>query len=93
VLIARDDGGLYALTSLCTHLCCDLSGPFGVIGMVGGKSAIQCKCHGSAFFADGSVASGPALLALDAHPLALGCDGVLYVDTTSTVPSTQRLTA
>jgi Rieske Fe-S protein len=96
VLIVRDAGGLYALSSLCTHQCCDMNTQIqgqnvGTITTSGGKPIIVCNCHISRFRADGTVLSGPASSPLPAYPLSLGCDGVLYVDTTTTVSNTQRL--
>jgi Rieske Fe-S protein len=96
VLLVRDDMGLYALSSYCTHSCCDMNKKQGVqdIGTItssGGAQQIRCNCHGSRFNTDGTVAKGPASQPLRAYGLALGCDGVLYVDTTTTVPNTQRL--
>jgi cytochrome b6-f complex iron-sulfur subunit len=96
VLIGRDAGGLYALTAICTHQQCDMSavdaqGPYGQI--LGGGKDIVCLCHGSEFGATGTVVHGPASTALRAYPLALGCDGYLYVDKTKHVATTVRLEA
>ncbi len=96
VLLVRDSMGLYALSSLCTHSCCDMNKKQGVqdIGTVttsNGVQQIRCNCHGSRFNPDGTVAKGPASTPLHAYGLSLGCDGILYVDTTKTVPNTQRL--
>jgi cytochrome b6-f complex iron-sulfur subunit len=94
VLIGRDADGLYALTAICTHQACDMSsvdsqGPFG---MLSGKDII-CLCHGSEFGPTGAVVLGPAFSPLQAYPLALGCDGQLYVDMTKNVANTVRLKA
>jgi len=93
VLVVRDDGGLYALSSLCPHQCCDMNGKFGSITTVGGQPAIRCVCHNSKFLANGSVVAGPSTSGLDAHPLSVGCNGALYVDTSMIVPTSQRLMA
>jgi nitrite reductase/ring-hydroxylating ferredoxin subunit len=93
VLVVRDAGGLYALSSYCTHQCCDMNTKFGSITTVNGQPAIKCLCHNSKFLADGSVSVGPATVGLDAHPLSVGCDGELHVDTSVIVPSSQRLMA
>lgn len=86
ILIGRDEEGFYALSSLCTHLGCDISsnGTFDEKGMM-------CGCHGSKFDNDGNVVAGPATKPLKAFGLALGCDGRLYVDFPNEVPLTQRL--
>jgi Rieske Fe-S protein len=95
VLIGRDAGGLYALTSICTHKQCNLdSTGLGAIITTGGQSVgIQCACHGSRFDNTGAVTHGPATKPLQAFALSLGCDAYLYVDTGTVVPSTTRLLA
>jgi cytochrome b6-f complex iron-sulfur subunit len=91
VLIGRDTGGLYALTAICTHQQCNMdSDPMGTITAMGG---ITCACHGSVFTSTGAVEMGPATKPLVAYALALGCDGFLYVDTTTPVANTVRLQA
>jgi Rieske Fe-S protein len=89
VLIGRDAGGLYALTAICTHQGCDMSGPDGSLS----GSDIICACHGSEFGPTGAVVHGPAGKALKALSLELGCDGFLYVNKNKTVASTVRLMA
>ena len=86
VLIGRDEEGLFALSSLCSHLGCDLNtqGTFSETGIV-------CKCHGSKYDNDGNVVDGPAAKPLKAYGLALGCDDKLYVDFPNEVPLSQRL--
>jgi Rieske Fe-S protein len=96
VLIGRDGAGLYALSSLCTHQCCDLNAsqgglPYGTFTTAGGQKVLQCNCHGSQFAYDGTVVRGPALRPLTAYQLDLGCDGVLYADTATPVSSARRL--
>jgi Rieske Fe-S protein len=59
--------------------------------IVGGD--IVCLCHGSEFGPTGTVVHVPAVSALRAYPLALGCDGHLYVDKTKYVATTVRLVA
>jgi Rieske Fe-S protein len=92
ILVGRDAGGLYALSAICTHQQCDMSavdsqGPFGQLS---GKD-IVCLCHGSEFGPTGTVVRGPALTALKAYALALGCDGYLYANKAHTVATTVRL--
>ena len=96
VLIGRDAGGLYALSSLCTHLCCDLNSTqqgmaIGVLDTNAGVSVIRCICHGSEYAYDGSLVRGPAALPLAPYDLVLGCDGILYADTSRVVSRSQRL--
>lgn len=94
VLIGRDAGGLYALSSICTHQSCDLDGKDQ--GQQAGtimSNGIQCNCHGSQFDTQGNVVQGPAQFPLEAYALVLGCDGHLYADSNTVVPSTNRLKA
>jgi Rieske Fe-S protein len=91
-LVGHDAGGYYALTAICTHEGCDMAevdaqGPFGELS----GQDITCLCHGSEFSPTGAVVHGPANKALRAHPLALGCDGFLYVDKTKFIAATVRL--
>ncbi len=86
VLIGHDAGGFYALSSLCTHAFCDLNVK-GTLSAAG----IKCSCHGSAYDTVGMVVMGPALVALPAFALSIGCDGNLYADTKTKVDSSVRL--
>jgi Rieske Fe-S protein len=58
-----DDGGLHVLSSVCTHLGCQ------VIWNPAERSW-DCPCHGSRFHWDGSVLQGPAVTRLS--PAARG---------------------
>lgn len=98
VLIGRDANGLYAMSSLCTHQCCDLNStqqgfPYGNFTTFSGQKVIQCNCHGSMFAYDGTVVRGPAFQSLPHYQLDLGCDGILYADTSKPVAKSQRLQA
>jgi nitrite reductase/ring-hydroxylating ferredoxin subunit len=55
VMLGRDAGGLYAMTSTCTHQGCDVE-PFGS----GSSTTVRCPCHGSQFDRNGAVVHGPA---------------------------------
>ncbi len=85
VLIGRDAGGVYALTSVCTHRGCNMN--FDGQLVIGG---IRCNCHGSEFGFTGQVIQGPAFSPLVAFAVTLSC-GQLFVDTTQVVPISQRL--
>jgi nitrite reductase/ring-hydroxylating ferredoxin subunit len=79
-----------AMSGVCTHLCCDLTGGEGGPSYVPSYSlpdggvlgdVVQCTCHGALFSAkDGSVLSGPG-----GNPLATGlevlptCEGAGFV--------------
>lgn len=86
VIIGRDAGGLYAMTSLCTHLQCDLNA-FGTFGPTG----VHCGCHGSEFDLVGNATHGPASSPLRHYQLRLECDGSLRVDVATVVAQDVRL--
>lgn len=88
VLVGRDAGGLYALSSICTHKSCNLNSQGQVLA-----SGVRCACHGAKFDAVGNVISGPAQSPLVAYAVATDCKGDVFVDTGSIVPNTQRLPA
>jgi Rieske Fe-S protein len=85
VLICRDSGGIYALSSICTHRGCNMN--FDGALIFGG---IRCTCHGSEFGLAGQVLQGPAFSPLVAFAVTLSC-GQLWVDTSQVVPASQRL--
>ncbi|MFV0389661.1 MAG: ubiquinol-cytochrome c reductase iron-sulfur subunit [Pyrinomonadaceae bacterium] len=51
VAVFRDAGGVYAISTICTHLGCIVKTS---------KDGFDCPCHGSGFTADGTVRKGPA---------------------------------
>jgi len=55
VAVFRDEGGVFAISLICTHLGC-------IVKHV--ESGFDCPCHGSKFAADGGVTKGPAPKAL-----------------------------
>jgi cytochrome b6-f complex iron-sulfur subunit len=55
VALGRDSGGLYALTTTCTHQGCEVA-PSGS----GVTAVLNCPCHGSQFDRNGGVLRGPA---------------------------------
>lgn len=80
--LLRDEGGLYALSAVCTHLGCTVAhnGP-----------SFECPCHGSAFDLHGAVISGPAERPLAHVEVKRTPEGFLLLDTEITVPTSQRL--
>jgi nitrite reductase/ring-hydroxylating ferredoxin subunit len=73
VIVARESGKLYAMSSKCTHRNCDLTDA---------TDHLTRNCHGSMFGYDGAVTNGPARRALARYAIALNGDGHLIVDTT-----------
>ena len=77
ILVGRDAGGIYAMTAICTHAGCDLS---GVNGTIGADKHITCGCHGSVYSADGTVISGPAGSPLQHWKTTVAADGNITVE-------------
>jgi cytochrome b6-f complex iron-sulfur subunit len=70
--VYRDEQGLYAVSSVCTHLGC--------VVLVDDEGGYHCPCHGSKFDPRGNVLSGPAPRALKYLELTVSPDGQLVVD-------------
>jgi cytochrome b6-f complex iron-sulfur subunit len=70
VALYRDDaGGVYAISTVCTHLGCIVRAE---------SDGFHCPCHGSVFAPDGHVVRGPAPKALPWHPV-MKAGGDTYV--------------
>lgn len=67
-LVALDDGGFAAVSSICTHRGCtvDLGGP-----------GFACPCHGSQYDREGKVMRGPASRALARYPVRVNGDAMV----------------
>ncbi len=82
--IRHDQGGLFAISAVCTHLGCIVSAvPEGYF----------CPCHGSRFDRQGEVISGPAPRALRYLQLSVSPDGQLLVNQDQEVDPSVRLQA
>jgi cytochrome b6-f complex iron-sulfur subunit len=84
VFVARDAGGLYALTARCTHegaTCVVQSGDF------------YCPRHGAQFTFNGAVISGPVINPLVHYGLCILPNGNLGIQTSMTVSASTRLVA
>jgi len=55
IALMRNQGGLYALSLVCTHLGCTVTVS---------AAELACPCHGSVFDREGRVVKGPADRAL-----------------------------
>lgn len=73
-IFRREDGQMYAVSAVCTHLGC--------VAKRNEDGGFLCPCHGSVFTADGDVTAGPAPGALKWLELSVAPDGQLVVDTT-----------
>jgi nitrite reductase/ring-hydroxylating ferredoxin subunit len=84
VALYRDAEGVYAISTICTHLGCVVKT---------GAGGFECPCHGSRFAADGSVTKGPAPKALPWLAVKRAGAGSYMVDEGKTVPAGTKETA
>lgn len=85
--IGRDTGGVYALTTICTHQQCDMNGGSGQVDSGG----LRCDCHGSSFDARGTRLSGPASASLRHFRVTANEAGALTIDASTVVATDERL--
>lgn len=76
VALYRDAEGVYAVSTICTHLGCVVKP---------NAEGFECPCHGSRFTHDGTVSKGPAPRALPWLKI-VGKDNQYVVDEGATVP-------
>lgn len=82
--LAKDAGGIYAMTAICTHMGCTVNGWNG--------NVFPCPCHGSQYDLNGAVVQGPAPLPLNHFEVTTDANGFLVVDTGKVVGAQVRLT-
>jgi cytochrome b6-f complex iron-sulfur subunit len=80
VAVFRDAAGIYAVSSICTHLGCVVKG---------GDQGFECPCHGSRFAFDGTVTKGPAPKPLPWLKVSVR-GGAITIDEGATVPPGTR---
>lgn len=81
-IVGRDAGGVYAMTSTCTHAGCS-SDPQS-------NGTIYCPCHGSRFDSNGNVVNGPARNPLAHFAVEIDAQGnILVHGETQVGPSTR----
>lgn len=84
IAVFRDADGVYAVSTVCTHLGCIVKAEAGGFG---------CPCHGSRFGIDGVVVKGPAPKALPWVAVsAIGGD-TFMIDASATVPAGKKVLA
>ena len=83
VALFRDGEGVYAISTICTHLGCIVKPS---------AEGFECPCHGSRFAGNGSVVKGPA-----PRPLwwvkVSGSAGEYVVDEAEVVPAGTKVKA
>jgi Rieske Fe-S protein len=72
--LGRDAGGVYAMSSICTHQGCDMTR-----NGFADETGIYCSCHASHFDAVGAVLSGPATIPLSHFAVEIDAGGNLTV--------------
>lgn len=73
VWIVRNEEGIYALSTICTHLGCTPN-------WLEAEVKFKCPCHGSGFYMSGINFEGPAPRPLERHRIVLAEDGQVLVD-------------
>jgi nitrite reductase/ring-hydroxylating ferredoxin subunit len=84
VFVCRDAGGLYALTSVCTHTGCDVKQ---------NGSQFWCPCHAATFDLNGEHPTPPAYSPLVHYSLCVDATGNIHVDTSTIVAPASRVVA
>jgi cytochrome b6-f complex iron-sulfur subunit len=85
VVVARDAGGVYAMSAVCTHAGCLIDDASGTVA-----AGLYCPCHGSAFDGNGAVTRGPARAPLQHYAVTIAGDGSITVDGGQPVPADTR---
>ncbi len=75
IWVVRNDEGIYALSTVCTHLGCT---PNWLMA----EQKFKCPCHGSGFRFSGINFEGPAPRPLERFMIYLAGDGKIVVDKT-----------
>ena len=73
IVIARTDKDITALSARCSHRQCNMP-------PTPANKILTCPCHGSQFNMDGSVAKGPATVAVPNFAIRLKADGFIEID-------------
>lgn len=73
VWLARNEKGMYALSTVCTHLGCTPN-------WLEQEAKFKCPCHGSGFYWTGINFEGPAPRPLERYRIGMSGDGQVFVD-------------
>jgi cytochrome b6-f complex iron-sulfur subunit len=77
VAVFKDAEGIYAVSTICTHLGCVIKP---------NAEGFECPCHGSRFASNGEVTKGPAPRALPWLKISIS-GGTATIDEGAVVPS------
>ena len=75
IWVVRNEEGIYALSTVCTHLGCTPN-------WLATEQKFKCPCHGSGFRSSGINFEGPAPRPLERFMIYLAGDGQIVVDKT-----------
>jgi len=75
VWIIKQEGKLFALSNICTHLGC-------IPNWLPAELKFKCPCHGSGFYRTGINFEGPAPRPLERYKISLTSEGLIKVDKT-----------
>ena len=73
VWMIRTAEGIYALSTICTHLGCTPN-------WLSNENKFKCPCHGSGFYKTGINFEGPAPRPLERYRISLAEDGQILID-------------
>lgn len=73
VWVVRDEQGIFALSTTCTHLRCTPN-------WLSAGNKFKCPCHGGGFHPTGINFEGPAPRPLERYKIALADDGQIMID-------------
>jgi cytochrome b6-f complex iron-sulfur subunit len=73
VWLVRDQSGIYALSTVCTHLGCTPN-------WLEAEQKFKCPCHGSGYYKTGVNFEGPTPRPLERFAISLAEDGQILVD-------------
>lgn len=73
VWIIKTAEGIYALSTICTHLGCTPN-------WLATENKFKCPCHGSGFYKNGINFEGPAPRPLERYRIGLSDDGQILID-------------
>ena len=81
IALFRDEEGVYAISTVCTHLGCLVKST---------AAGFECPCHGSRFALDGTVTKGPAPLPLPWRKVTAAGDSVVVDEEATVAPGTNE---
>ena len=73
VWLVRDPEGIYALSTVCTHLGCTPN-------WLEAEQKFKCPCHGSGYYKTGVNFEGPTPRPLERYAISIADDGQILVD-------------